>query len=172
MTVLRPALGPAAGLLVVWLTLARSASPGQVVAGIAVVALVLVVVPPHDGPRLRLRALPRLVRHETGAIARATSAVLRTTFSRRAPTPGIVDVELPDGRPRELSWLAAMLTLTPGTYVIDVDVDRHTLRVHVLDGTDLLALTEDVRRVDRAVRALFGIDRPHTVRTRFVERSS
>lgn len=169
MSVSRRALLPAAGLLVVWLILSRSVSPGYVLAGVAVASLSMLVVPPGEGPALRLSALPRLVRDEAVAVARATVAVLRTTFSRRRPTPGMIDVELPDGRPRELSWLAAMLTLTPGTYVVDMDVERHVLRVHVLDASDLLSLMDDVRRIDRDVRALFGIDRPHVVSAQLVE---
>lgn len=54
--------------------------------------------------------------------------------ARRPLAPGFV--ELPYGALTETgaALLAALVTLTPGTTVVDIDVDRRTFRVHVLDA--------------------------------------
>lgn len=171
MSGLRASLEPAIGLLLVWLALSRSISPGQVLAGIVVAVVALVVVPPRTGLRLRWVAVPGLVRDEVVAIARGVGGVLRETVTPGHPPAGIVTVHLPDGRLQEMSWLAAMLTLTPGTYVVGTDTQAKVLRVHVLDASDVTAITEDVLLLDRAVRAVFGLDPEHGLSVAVEERA-
>lgn len=54
--------------------------------------------------------------------------------------------------------LGCMVSLTPGTTTIDIDMDRHELLLHVLDASDTDALVAGIRRdFEPGLVALFGI---------------
>ena len=63
-------------------------------------------------------------------------AVLRPTLTIR---PGVVAVPLKASTDLEITLLACLITLTPGTLALDVSDDRSTLYVHALDVGDLEA---------------------------------
>lgn len=53
--------------------------------------------------------------------------------------------------------LAALVTLTPGTSVVDLDPERRQLLLHVLDSADVEATLAELRRqFVRPIAALFG----------------
>lgn len=53
--------------------------------------------------------------------------------------------------------LASLITLTPGTTVVDIDMVSRTLLVHLLDGRDEAAVAEGIRcHFERHVRVLCG----------------
>ncbi|MCU0950119.1 MAG: Na+/H+ antiporter subunit E [Burkholderiaceae bacterium] len=53
--------------------------------------------------------------------------------------------------------LGCMITLTPGTTTIDIDMGRRELLLHVLDASDVEAAVADIRRqFERYVVTLFG----------------
>lgn len=151
-------MSAAVALLLVWFVLARAITPGLVVAGVVVVAIAMWLVPGRSGPRLLWWRLPRLVVHEIVAIARATWTVAVETVTPSTPTPAVLDLHLPQARPTELAWLATLLTLTPGTYVVDVEPSEGRMAVHLLHGDRVDEAVDEVRRLDDDVRALFGDD--------------
>ena len=54
-------------------------------------------------------------------------------------------------------WLAALVTLTPGTSTIDIDPERRELVLHVLDTGDIEAILDALRRdFVRPLTTLFG----------------
>lgn len=56
--------------------------------------------------------------------------------------------------------LAGLVTLTPGTTVVDIDMDARNLLLHVLDGRDETAAVEGIRRhFERHVQVLCGVSR-------------
>ena len=58
---------------------------------------------------------------------------------------------------RGAALLGAMVSLTPGTTTIDVDMERHELLLHVLDASDPDALVAGIRRdFEPALVRLFG----------------
>ena len=93
-------------------------------------------------------------------------ASIRVAYSILLPVrylhPGIVAVPLDASTNAEITLLANLITLTPGTLTLDVSDDRRTLFVHVLDladaGVDAQAGNQtDVRafrRFDRADAAV------------------
>lgn len=54
--------------------------------------------------------------------------------------------------------LGCMVTLTPGTTTLDIDMARRELLLHVLDASDTDALVEGIRRdFEPGLVALFGV---------------
>lgn len=57
--------------------------------------------------------------------------------------------------------LGCMVSLTPGTTTLDIDVDGHELLLHVLDATDTEALLRVIREdFEPGLLALFGRSAP------------
>lgn len=53
--------------------------------------------------------------------------------------------------------LGALVTLTPGTSTLDIDLDAHQLRLHVLDTADLDATLAAIRHgILQPLQVLFG----------------
>lgn len=71
--------------------------------------------------------------------------VARVVLSPRMQLkPSIVAYELQVDRDFEITLLANLITLTPGTLSVDVSDDRKFLFVHAIDGADAEALKTDI----------------------------
>jgi len=77
---------------------------------------------------------------------RPSPALARMSFGRLSPTGAIL--------------LAALISLSPGTTTIDVDLDNRTLLLHLLDGSDPGVSISHIRNTfERHLMALFpGLD--------------
>jgi len=60
--------------------------------------------------------------------------------------PGIFAYPLTVDRDFEITLLANLITLTPGTLSVDVSEDRRTLYVHALDCSDVEQLRHDIAK--------------------------
>ena len=60
--------------------------------------------------------------------------------------PGIVAVPMDFMTDAEITLLANLITLTPGTLSIDVSRDKRTLYVHVMDIDDPQAVRDEIKR--------------------------
>jgi multicomponent K+:H+ antiporter subunit E len=138
-----------AGILVLWLLLNQSLSPGHVLLG-GIAALVggwsLVVL---EVPKARVRrhgAICQLVALVVTDIIRSNIAVARIILGlqRRRWTSGLVEIPLELRSPYGLATLACIITSTPGTLWVDFDAASGTLTIHVLD---LIDKTEWVRTI-------------------------
>ena len=70
--------------------------------------------------------------------------------------PGIIAYPLTVERDIEITLLANLITLTPGTLSIDVSEDRKTLYVHCIDVPDVDAAIADIRDgFERRIREVF-----------------
>lgn len=67
------------------------------------------------------------------------------TSPRMDLKPGIFAYPLSVDRDFEITLLANMITLTPGTLSVDVSEDRRTLYVHALDCSDVEASIAEIR---------------------------
>lgn len=73
--------------------------------------------------------------------------IVRTGIARRGPPPAaLIRMRFAPMSPRGATLLACMVSLTPGTTTIDVDMDRHELLLHVLDASDAAATVRSIRR--------------------------
>lgn len=70
--------------------------------------------------------------------------------------PEIVEFPLTVDSPAEITLLANLITLTPGTLSVDVSEDGKTLYIHALRVTDREQLIEDIRHgFEKAVAGAF-----------------
>ena len=91
---------------------------------------------------LRLAALALLFAKElTLSAIRVARSVLG---SGQGVHPGIVAVPLMLRRDGQVTLLANLITLTPGTLSVEISADRRTLLVHALDASDPAALRRDI----------------------------
>lgn len=88
-----------------------------------------------------------------------TGGVMTAWFILRPgprPEPALVPMAYEGLSPTGAALLACLITLTPGTSAVDIDVDRHRLLLHLLDGGDPEAAIAAIRqRFERRLRSLF-----------------
>lgn len=164
MTLLRrilPAPLLSASLLTLWLVLARSAGPGQVL-----LALLIAIVIPLLTSRLRL-TMVRIRR--PGAIVRfflvvcrdvvasnveVALDVIRWRWQRPSPQFVVIPLELRD--PMGLAALSMVTTIVPGTVWSELAVDGSALRLHVWNVRDEGAfVTRFKARYEQPLREIF-----------------
>ena len=74
-----------------------------------------------------------------------------------AVVPGFVRVRFAPMSPRGAALLGCMVSLTPGSTLIDIDLVRRELLLHVLDASDTQAVVDGIRReFEPAFIVLFG----------------
>ena len=148
----------------IWVLLWGSASPANVLGGLAVGAALVLAVP---GLRRRGRA-PRVVVRPV-AIARLVGHVLRDDrrVERRADPRGaspaassintaVVGVPLPGCSDELLTLISNLVALAPGTMPLELTQDPIVLYVHVLHLRDVEQVRRDIQHLtDLTVRA-FG----------------
>ena len=73
------------------------------------------------------------------------------------PPEALIRVRFAPMSARGAALLGSMVSLTPGTTTIDIDMDRRELLLHVLDASDKDALVEGIRHeFEPGIKALFG----------------
>jgi multicomponent K+:H+ antiporter subunit E len=141
MTRLLPYPIASAGLLLLWLLLNQSLSPGHVLLGAAAALVGGWSLSALDLPKLRLRragVLFHLVALVIADITRSNIAVARIVLSR-VPKPrasGFVNIPLELRNPYGLAMLAGIITSTPGTLWVAFDEASGILTIHVFDLVD------------------------------------
>ncbi len=148
-------------LLVAWLLLQRSVSPGNVLLG-TVLALALPAFTRRFWPEIvslkRPRVLLGLVAVVLWDIVLANFSVARLAFGpARAIRPGFVRMELDMDNDLAVTVLANTVSLTPGTVSAELSADGRHLVIHYLVCDDETALVETVKkRYETPIRELFG----------------
>jgi multicomponent K+:H+ antiporter subunit E len=153
-------------LWLAWLLLNQTVAPGHLLLGL-VLALVLARLPGGATPRPSEAGRRGLLRRPAVA-ARLAAIVLHdivvanVQVARRILGPlGELDpqfvwVPLDVRRPRSISLLAGIVTMTPGTLSAELSDDRRHLLVHGLDIDDPDALVAEIKaRYEAPIRELF-----------------
>jgi multicomponent K+:H+ antiporter subunit E len=128
-------------LLLLWLLLNQSLSPGHLLLGTCLAiggGLVLTALEPSPVHLHRPAALVILGWLVLLDIVRSNIAVARIILGRRLPavTSGFVDIPLDLRAPHGLATLAMIITATPGTIWVNYDPPTGVLTIHVLDLVD------------------------------------
>jgi multicomponent Na+:H+ antiporter subunit E len=135
-------------LALVWCGLVGSAAIENLLVGFVLGYGISWLVSPLTGsayPR-RLAALVALSLFLLKEIVRATARVAWEVITPwRLRRPGIVAVPLDVATDGEITLLANMITLTPGTLSLDVSEDRRTLFVHAMFGGDPEAVRQEIK---------------------------
>lgn len=147
--VLRPVLLVA--LAVFWMGLQGIFTFGEFVWGLLMAAIVLVVFPlpvePHGRPTFRgvgdlfgwFWALLKLLGYFLYELLKADLQVALMALKPRIKerlTPGIIGMRLTATGSGQISLLAALITMTPGTISIECSDDREWLYIHCIDASD------------------------------------
>ncbi len=133
-------------LAIVWVAITGSASFINLVFGFVLAAIALAIVRSSYGGVLylgRIRRILALLLLFIRELAKSVWAVAVAVMSPRMDVkPGIFAFPLTVDRDFEITLLANLITLTPGTLSVDVSDDRKMLYVHALDCSD----PETIRR--------------------------
>ena len=150
------------GLTVIWVMLWGTASPANIISGLAVSYLLVTVLPGLRRHRrwgkLRPGPLLRLIGFMLKSAVTSNAALARDIVARRSRLrTGVVGVRLPECSDELVTLITNLLALTPGTMPLELVEAPRTLYVHVLRMDD-----EGVRRSIRHLTSLsvraFGSD--------------
>lgn len=162
MTRLLPFPFTSASLLILWLLLNQSISPGHILLG-AIVAIaggwVLAALESPDARPKKLVAALRLSGLVIADVIRSNIAVARLIVAGggRNRTSGFVDIPLELRNSYGLAILACIITATPGTLWVDFDPVTGTLTIHVLDLIDESEWIRTVKsRYERPLQEIFA----------------
>ena len=130
-----------AALLVLWLVLNQSVSPGHLILGtiLGIMASWALAALRPEKPRIRrLGAIFRLAGMVFVDILRSNVAVGRIILSAKEPgvNAGFLSIPLQLRSPHGLTVLACIITSTPGTIWLNYDATKGLLLLHVLDLVD------------------------------------
>lgn len=151
----------------IWILTMGTFEPTQMVwallAGVATLPLVRRILDLRDRV-----GLFRIVRRTAGLfvaffglyIPDAIRSTLDMSWRLVRPTvpmrPGIVAVDVPLGDPVEVLFLLNHITLTPGQFVVDYDLEEGRLYVHAIDASDPARIRREIQELQRRGRRLIG----------------
>lgn len=132
----------------VWLAVSGSFTVPNLLLGIAAGALSLLLIRGHiqpDGRRLRpLKILSLLALFIKELALSAWKVAVLVARPKMTLKPGIFAFPLTVDRDFEITLLANLITLTPGTLSVDVSADRTVLYVHAIDCSDPAGARRDI----------------------------
>ncbi|WP_313194112.1 Na+/H+ antiporter subunit E [Shinella zoogloeoides] len=132
----------------VWLAVSGSFTVPNLLLGIAAGALSLLLIRGHiqpDDRRLRpLKILSLLALFIKELALSAFKVAVLVARPKMALKPGIFAFPLTVDRDFEITLLANLITLTPGTLSVDVSADRTVLYVHAIDCSDPAGARRDI----------------------------
>lgn len=148
-----------------WLALTGGGTQ-EAVAGFAVALLAALVAGPFVKGKPRLRGLPRraafavlyAVRFVWEMVKANLHVALIVLDPRRPIRPGIVKIRTELTRDTAVTILANSITLTPGTFTVDIDPERRELYIHCITvaSADLEENTRAIgRRFERLLKEVF-----------------
>jgi multicomponent Na+:H+ antiporter subunit E len=151
------------GLTAIWVMLWGSASPANVLSGLAVSYLLVAVLPGlrrhRRWGRVRLGPLLGLVGHMLVSAITSNAALTRDIVARRSRLhTGVVGVRLPDCSDELITLITNLLALTPGTMPVELVEAPRTIYVHVLRMGDGDGVRRRIRHLTSLAVRAFGSD--------------
>ena len=152
-------------LVVVWMLLWGSLSVVNVVWG-AVVAVLVCLVFPLAPLRMSVRVRPHwllwlVVRFLWDVLMASWQVAVKTLQLGRQPRNAVIEVDLRTDSDFVLTVVAEMVSLVPGSLVVEARAATHTLFLHVLDVGDRAgaeAFRQQVFALERRVVLALGAD--------------
>jgi multicomponent Na+:H+ antiporter subunit E len=155
-------------LTLVWVALWGDLSAANVLGGL-VVSLVVCLVFPLPPLRMDLHVRPLrlgwLVLHFLGDVVAASAEVSWKTLQfHRRPRNAVIEVDLLTRSDFVLTVVAEMVSLVPGSLVVEARRSTHTLFLHVLDARDMAGVDKmraQVFALERRVVLALGTETEH-----------
>lgn len=149
-------------LTLVWCTLWGTFTPMLVAGGVVVAVVVCLVFPlPALQPDVRVHPvkLLALLARFAADVLRASLEVTGVVLRRRPLRNAVIGVDLETTSDFVLTGVAALLSLVPGSVVVEVRRSTYTLFLHVLDVPDVAAaeaFRDEALAVERRFVAAFA----------------
>jgi multicomponent Na+:H+ antiporter subunit E len=128
---------PLGWLTAVWVLLWGDLSPGNVLAGLALAAAILVALPlPRIVVGIRVRPWPFVVlvtRFLADVVVASCQVAWLTVRPRPVPPSSVVTVQLRTRDELFATLVGEMMSLVPGSLIVDLDGRTGHLSMHVLD---------------------------------------
>jgi len=148
-----------------WLALTAGGGAQEIVAG-AVVAFIVALVAGRFGSGFPRRGFPRRVGFAVLYVFRflwemikANLQVARIVLHPRCPIkPGIIKIRTELTKDTAMTILANSITLTPGTFTVDINPEARELYIHCIavDGTDIAENTAKISgKFERILKEVF-----------------
>jgi len=101
---------------------------------------------PESGYFLRVQRVTSFAGFTIAEIIRANLRIARDVLTpRHTMRPGIVAVPLDAERDNEITLLATLISLTPGSLVLDVSDDRRVIYIHAMNIPDRDAFIHEIK---------------------------
>lgn len=127
-------------LAIVWALMTEGFSLGQLFQGFVMGYVLLLFLQPLVGRSRYFEKVKQLVLFLSFIVKELIVANLRVAYHVVTPSqffkPVIVAVPLEEMSALEATLLANVITLTPGSFSVDISSDRKVLYVHVMDAKD------------------------------------
>lgn len=147
-------------LALAWAALTGSFTEINLLIGFVIGYLMLWVMQSVTGSSSYYVKVPQVISLVAFFLWQLILANLRVAYSVLAPPsqmrPGIVAIPLDIEKDEEITLLANLITLTPGTLSLDVSDDRRVLYVHSMHVYDLEKFRHDIKKgFEQKVREVF-----------------
>lgn len=143
-------------LALIWVVLTGDLSGINLFAGMVIGYIVLGLMQ-RQIPMLRgyTSRLPRLIRFIFFFFKELIMANMRVAFDIITPVwhmqPGVIALPLEARTEMEITMVANIISLTPGTLSLDVSDDRRVLFIHAMFLDDEQSVREDLKEMERRV---------------------
>jgi multicomponent Na+:H+ antiporter subunit E len=136
-------------LAVTWAAVAERFSPANLGFGFGLGYAILWLAQPALGPSNYFRKVRQVIGFAVFFVRELVKANLRVAHDVLTPTlytrPGTIAVPLDVTTDAEITVLATLITLTPGTLSLDVSADRRVLYIHAMFIDDPEALRREIK---------------------------
>lgn len=148
-------------LAVIWAALSGQFTPENVISGFVVGYVLLWLLRGALGGTSYVTKVPQVMRFIGFFLVELVRANLRVAWEVLTPGhtmhPAIVAIPLDLRNPLQITLLAQMITLTPGTLSLDVSSDRRVLYVHSMYVDDIDKFRAEIKDgFERRVREVFA----------------
>ncbi|SDN19102.1 Na+/H+ antiporter subunit E [Vreelandella arcis] len=147
-------------LLFVWLLLARSVSPGNIVLGGALAILIPLLTHRFWDSRPRIKKPLKLLRFVLRVLGDIITANFEVAYLIANPwrklNPHFIEYPLILEDRFTITLLASTISLTPGTVSANLRMDGKSLLIHALNANDEEALIKQIReRYERPLKEIY-----------------
>jgi multicomponent Na+:H+ antiporter subunit E len=137
-------------LALAWMAMAGSASWAHFLIGFAVSYVVLAWLASLLGQSGYVRKLPATIGFIGFIVYELVLANLRVAYDVITPaanrSPAVIGVPLDASTDAEITLLACLITITPGTLTLDLSPDRKTMYIHAMFAEDHEAFCDEIKR--------------------------
>ncbi len=144
-------------LALAWLALTGTFTPWNLAAGLVLSYVILRYAHPIVGSSTYFSKVPDALRFALFFLRELIASSLRVAYDVLTPKhhmrPGVVAIPLDSRSDEEITVVANLISLTPGTLSLDVSADRRSLYIHAMyiDGDQIDEFRRKTRQFERRV---------------------